>query len=213
MFRTTLTVLFAALTLSVPAFAQKGATGQDATQTKPLAELKETESTYEEVPMVVGTGSTKPLAEEPAVVVLERRAVAPIKVTAEPIEYPQVEEPAMHEPLEEPAMGTTDRLAGGVHLDLWWEAGILNADLFHVGGKWFGAVLIGLSPELVPMDMLGTALLRDSVVLGMGFAPEGYLGLRVPTAKDLKGIKFFGQGVVADEFSIRSSAAVLGLMQ
>ena len=40
MFRTTLTVLFAALTLSVPAFAQKGATGQDATQAKPLAELK-----------------------------------------------------------------------------------------------------------------------------------------------------------------------------
>ena len=59
MFRTTLTVLFAALTLSVPAFAQKGASGQDATQTKPIAALKETESTYEEVPVINGGGATK----------------------------------------------------------------------------------------------------------------------------------------------------------
>ena len=69
MFRTTLTVLFAALTLSVPAFAQKGATGQDATQAKPLAELKETESTWEEVPVLNGTGSTKPQTGSEVIVV------------------------------------------------------------------------------------------------------------------------------------------------
>ena len=208
MFRTTLTVLFAALTLSVPAFAQKGATGQDATQTKPLPELKETEGTWEEVPVVVGTGSTKPLAEEPAVVVLERRAAAPIKVTAEPIEYPQVEEPAMHEPLEEPAMGTTARRMGGLHLELGLDEGILHADIFSGTPKFFGGVLLSLNSATVPMDAFGLNLLADAAVMGMGFGENGHLALRIPAAKDLKGIKFFGQAVVADGMAIQAGEVV-----
>jgi len=206
MFRTTLTVLFAALTLSVPAFAQKGASGQDATQTKPLPVLKETESTYEEVPVINGTGgATKPQTGS-EVPVLD---AAP--QTNEPLAYPaKPMGTTVAEPLEFPMAMAND---GGLHLDLWAEGGILNADLFFSGGKCFGAVLIGLTPELVPVDTLGIALLRDAVVLGMGFAPEGYLGLRIPVAKDLKDIKFFGQGVVADGIAIRAGGAVRGILQ
>ena len=196
MFRTTLTVLFAALTLSVPAFAQKGATGQDATQTKPLAELKETEGTWEEVPVVVGTGSTKPLAEEPAVVVLERRAAAAIKVIAEPIEYPRYE--------ETPAVGTTDGAESDHRLDLklGLDGGILHADLFASMPKFFGGVLLSLDNEVLDFGEFGMTLLRDSAVMGLGFGAEGHLALKVPVAKDLGGLEFYGQAVIADGYQI-----------
>jgi len=178
MFRTTLTVLFAALTLSVPAFAQKGATGQDATQSKPLAELKETESTYEEVPVVIGTGSTKTPAEDPAVLVLERRAT------------------------------NSD---SGLSLALGLDEGILHADIHTKIPKFFGGVLLSLTPELMHIDDLGLLLLSDAAVMGMGFGLDGHLALKVPAAKDLAGLEFFGQAVVADGYRIFASDVVLAI--
>ena len=191
MFRTTLTVLFAALTLSVPAFAQKGATGQDATQTKPLAELKETESTYEEVPVVIGTGSTKTPAEEPVVVVQDRRAPAPTKVIAEPIEYPQYEEPAK------------EQAAAYPQLRIGLVEGILGAEIEHEQDTFFGGVLLSLSDQTVDLGWLGYSILQDAVVMGIGFGAEGRLGLQVPASKDLAGLEFFAQAALLDNNGIR----------
>ena len=204
MFRTTLTVLFAALTLSVPAFAQKGATGQDATQTKPLTVLKETEGTYEEVPVVIGGGGTTKPQTGSEVVVID---AAP--QTNEPLAYPA--KPlgtTVAEPLEFPMAMAKD---GGLHLELGLDEGVLHADIFTAEPKFFGGVLLSLSPEVIDAGELGLTLLRDAAVMGLGFGMEGHLALKVPAAKDLAGLEFFGQAVVADGFEIRAGEVVAAI--
>jgi hypothetical protein len=195
MFRTTLTVLFAALTLSVPAFAQKGATGQDATQAKPLAELKETESTWEEVPVLNGTGSTKPQTGSEVIVV----DAAPS--TNDPLAYPAKPMGAnVAEPLEFPmAMAEEGDLPA---LKLGCEQGILRADVYAASPKWFGGVLLSLQGETAKLDWLGQSILVDATVMGLGFGTDGHLSLKLPVGSDFQGIKFFGQAVVADGQSI-----------